>query len=282
MNAMRFAIVTLSACAGMAHAQAPDAPYRLAEPAAHGAEASFLVPGKRGTISLGLFEGASEGPGVRLFEYVDSDVERQVGNFTRETLRRNTLFDSRDARRFERRNRAWGMSLGFQAGPLALRVAHQNKNVARVAPATQIGNTMEAKNSIVAANVNIGAAKVYAAYSANRGWGSSPLWNPDNPYSAALMATPSTDSRDLMTGIAIPYGATTLLASYIRKNDRDLANRDTRQFGFGASHAMSRRTDFFAAYSHTTNIGGAGLAIGRRNGAGAGVSAINIGMRHSF
>lgn len=286
MNTRRLAFAVLSACAAAAQAQAQfplyhvNQPYRAAGLPNRGGEAQLDLRAARSTLSLGLFEGASDGASVRLLEYADRDVEQQIQNFTRESSRRSMLADSLDEGRLERRNRAWGMSLGFQTGPVSVRVAHQNKHVASTAPAMALGNLMDAKNSILAASVKLGRAKVYAAYSANRGWGSSPLWNPDNPYSAALSATPSTDSRDLMTGIAIPFGATTLLASWIRKNDRDLANRDTSQFAFGASHALSRRTDFYGAFSHTSNLSGRGLAIGR--GPGTADSALSVGMRHSF
>jgi predicted porin len=175
-------------------------------------------------------------------------------------------------------NRAWGLSVGFEQGPLTIRVAHQNRNVAPVAPAMPMGNNMDAKNSILAANVRVGSATAYAAYSANRGWGSSPLFNPDNPYSASMASTPSTDSRDVLVGLALPFGSTTLLASYIRKNDRDLSNRDADQVALGASYSLSRRTDFYASYSRITNRNGAGYTVGN----GSGSSALNLGMRHGF
>jgi predicted porin len=179
-------------------------------------------------------------------------------------------------------NRAWGVSVGFERGPLTLRAAHQNRNVARVAPATPMGNNMDAKNTILAANLRVGIATAYAAYSASRGWGSSPLWNPDNPYGAQMASTPSTDSRDVLVGLALPVGATTLLASYIRKNDRDLANRDANQVAVGAAYAMSRRTDFYAAWSRITNRNGAGYTVGNASSQGQGSSALNLGMRHAF
>ena len=180
-------------------------------------------------------------------------------------------------------NRAWGISVGFANGPLTIRAAHQNRNVAKVAPATPMGNNLDAKNSILAANVRVGIATAYAAYSVNRGWGSSPLFNPDNPYGASMASTPSTDSRDILVGLAVPVGgATTLLASYIRKNDRDLANQDADQVAFGATYSVSRRTDFYAAYSHITNRNGAGYTVGNASSPGHGTSAINVGMRHAF
>jgi predicted porin len=180
-------------------------------------------------------------------------------------------------------NRAWGMSIGIETGPLTLRVAHQNRHVARVRLYDLAGNNMEAKNSIIAANVRFGWGSAYAAYSANRGWGSSPLFNPDNPYGASVASTPSTDSRDVLVGVAMPVGKyTTLLASFIHKNDRDLANRDANQLAIGATYSVSRRTDFYAAWSHIQNTSGGHDPLAGGGEPGATTSALNIGMRHAF
>jgi predicted porin len=179
-------------------------------------------------------------------------------------------------------DRAWGMTVGFDYGSLSLRAAHQNRHVAQVHLYDLAGNNMDAKNSLIAANVRMGWGTAYAAYSANRGWGSSPLYNPDNPYGAGVASTSSTDSRDSLFGVAVPMTrSTTFLASFIHKNDRDLANRDANQFALGASYVVSRSTDFYTALSRTVNTSGAGVPIGdaaRMSGS----SAVNVGMRHAF
>jgi predicted porin len=178
-----------------------------------------------------------------------------------------------------RASRAWGLTLGFDIGPLTVSAAHQNRHVANVRLYDQAGNNMDARNSILSANFRMGWGTAYAAYSVNRGWGSSPLFNPDNPYGAGVASTPSTDSHDVMVGVAVPLGSsTTLLASVIHKDDRDLANRDANQFAIGASYAASRRTDFYASYSRIHSMGSAGTPVGYTNG----TSAINIGVRHAF
>jgi predicted porin len=178
-----------------------------------------------------------------------------------------------------RASRAWGLTLGFDVGPITISAAHQNRHVANVHLYDQAGNNMDARNSILAANLKLGWGSAYAAYSVNRGWGSSPLFNPDNPYGAGVASMPSTDSRDVLMGVAVPLGgSTTLLASVIHKDDRDLANRDANQFAVGASYAASRRTDFYASYSRIHSMGSAGTPVGYTNG----TSAISIGMRHSF
>jgi predicted porin len=180
----------------------------------------------------------------------------------------------------DRQNRAWGISLAMEKGPFTLRAAHQNLRATQVAPAMPIGNRMEAKNSILAVNVQVGVGTVYAGYSASRGWGSSPLWNPDNPYGAAMASSPSTDSRDLLVGFAVPKGATTLLASFVRKHDRDLAHLDADQFALGASCAVSRKTDFYATYSRIKLRPGSALSISTAGAPGS--AALNLGMRHAF
>jgi predicted porin len=190
------------------------------------------------------------------------------GSWTVDTLGGDALGD-----------RAWGMTVGVDMGAFALRAAHQNRHVAQVHLYDLAGANMDAKNSLIAANLRMRWGTAYAAYAANRGWGSSPLYNPDNPYGAGVASTSSTDSRDTLVGVAVPITrSTTFLASFIHKNDRDLANRDANQFAVGASYVVSRKTDFYAALSHTVTTRGNGLLIAHPNGS----SAVNVGMRHAF
>jgi len=179
-------------------------------------------------------------------------------------------------------DRAWGMTVGADVGPLSLRAAHQNRHVAQIHLYDLAGNNMDAKNSLIAANLRTRWGTAYAAYSANRGWGSSPLYNPDNPYGAGVASTSSTDSRDTLVGVAVPVTrSTTFLASFIHKNDRDAANRDANQFAVGASYVVSRSTDFYAAVSRTVNTSSAGILIGNA-ARPTGSAGVNVGMRHAF
>ncbi|HEX8787385.1 MAG TPA: porin [Telluria sp.] len=208
--------------------------------------------------------------GVGYFSNVNERVSAG-SSFTLDTLGGDPVAD-----------RAWGLSVGYDYGALSLRASHQNRHVAQVHLYDLAGNTMEAKNSIVAANLRTRWGTAYAAYSANRGWGSSPLYNPDNPYGADVASTSSTDSRDTLMGVAVPMtGATTFLASFIHRHDRDLARRDANMVAVGASYVLTRKTDFYAAYSYTVNTNGTGILI---SGAASpsGSSAINVGMRHAF
>lgn len=262
-------VIVLSACAANVHGQTSDV-YRV------------TIPSLAGELGISVIDTSD------LYEPGMSDSATKVFGFPGKRMGLTSASEPRSPTiggldRDSRNSRAWGLSVGFETGPVVFRLAHQNRNVTKIAPALSLGNRMDAKNSIVAAHVNIGIGKAYAAYSANRGWGSSPLWNPDNPYGANMATSPSTDSRDVLVGIAVPLStATTFLASFVRKNDRDLANRDVDQFAFGATYTVSRRTDFYAAYSHMQPRQGAGYMIGSPVGFDKGSSALNIGMRHSF
>jgi predicted porin len=264
-----FALLALSACAAGVNAQTPSSVYRAVVNAPDAKRGLALVD-----VS-DLFEPGMPDTSTQVFGYPG----KRMGLDSPAEPRRLVLSEFE---RDNRNSRAWGLSVGIQGGPVTLRLAHQNKSVAKVAPATYIGNRMDAKNSIVAANVDLGRVKAYAAYSANRGWGSSPLWNPDNPYGAAMASTPSTDSRDVLVGIAIPMKRTTFLASFVRRNDRDLANRDVDMLAFGATYQLSRRTDFYTAYSIVKHRTGPGYMAMTAPDGGKGWSALNVGMRHSF
>lgn len=263
----------LSACAAGACAQSNEV-YRAASPAMPS------LAETRGIKLTGvehLFEPGISGSATAVFGYPG----KRMGLSEVREPRRFTIDEGLDRRALS--NRAWGISIGAEAGIFNFRLAHQNKNVTKIAPAMPLGNRMDAKNTILAANVDLGLVTAYTAYSANRGWGSSPLWNPDNPYGATMASTPSTDSRDVLVGVAFPLSRrTTLLASFIRKNDRDLANHDADQLAFGATYTLSRRTDFYAAWSHIQLRSGPGYMAGTSILAGRGSSAINVGMRHSF
>jgi predicted porin len=262
-------VLLLGACAAHAYAQSNQT-YRSArsEPAAPKAKRMFKLVDASSLVEPGMADSAT-----KVFGYPG----KRMGLENTEPR----TFNMYELERRERNNRAWGLSVGVKTGPVTFRAAHQNKSVGKIAPVMPLGNSIDAKNSIIAANVDIGPVKAYTAYSASRGWGSSPLWNPDNPYGAAMAATPSTDSRDVLVGVAVPAGRhTTLLASFVRKNDRDLANRDADQFALGATYTVSRTTDFYAAYSRIRMRNTMETPLGRQGEGG--FSAINVGMRRSF
>ena len=137
------------------------------------------------------------------------------------------------------------------------------------------------RNTLVAANYKFSVAKAYLAYGINKGTNSAPLPNTGNPY-GGTRPTASTDSRDLLVGVALPFGANTVLASYIRKDDKTGFNQDADQWAIGYTHTLSKRTLAYTSYGKISNENGAGYTVGNNTDVGSGDTALNVGVRHSF
>ncbi|KQQ45721.1 porin [Duganella sp. Leaf126] len=178
-------------------------------------------------------------------------------------------------------NRAYGATLGYASGPVNISISHQRKNNMLEASGTTPAVDQSARNSLIAANIDFGGVVGYAAYGRSRGDVGN-QWDMSNPYGAMAQSLPTDRSRDALFGVSVPMGATTFLASYIHKDDQGLANRDADQLAVGASYAMSRRTDVYAALAKIRNRNGAGYGVGDATNRGRGDHAINVGLRHSF
>lgn len=170
-------------------------------------------------------------------------------------------------------NRAYSATLGYEKGRVSLSITHQRKENMLDATGTTPPVDQSARNSLVVANVDFGRFIGYAAYGLSRG-DAGMQWDETNPYGAVALRYPSTNSRDVLVGVAVPRGATTFLASYIKKDDRGLADRDATQFAVGASYAFSRRSNVYASFA----------TIQHRTGPMGGGSdrAVNVGFKHAF
>lgn len=153
------------------------------------------------------------------------------------------------------RSRQLGGSVGYAAGPLTIQLAHH-----RIENATATDRT---RNSLVSANYEFKPVTVYASYAVNRG-------------PAAV------DSKDMLAGVAIPFGAGKLLFSHVRHNDDTAANNDARQWGIAYDYQLSKRTDIYIAYAKINNRNGAAFTVGNATDTGTGDSAFNLGVRHNF
>ena len=178
-------------------------------------------------------------------------------------------------------NRAYGATIGYSAGAVNISVSHQRKNSLILATSSAPSIDMSARNTLVAANVDLGVATAFAAVGVNKGYGSSP-WDPSNAYSSLALSMSSSDSRDTLLGVSVPVGGFKLLASYVHKDDLDLANRDATQFAVGLTYSLSKRSDFYASYAKIHNKNGAQYTVGNASDAGRGDSAFNMGFRHGF
>ncbi len=158
-------------------------------------------------------------------------------------------------------SRTIGLNLKYAAGPVMVGLGFHDLNNAT--------NTDDAKNTLLAGTYDFRVAKAHLAYGINKGTG-------------------TVDNRDLMAGVTVPFGASKLLASYIRKDDKSALNRDASQWAIGYLYALSKRTDLYAAYGNITNKNGATFRVGNNTEsatsvpAASGDRAFNLGIRHSF
>ena len=178
-------------------------------------------------------------------------------------------------------NRAYGATLGYSAGAVNVSVSHQRKNNFILASGTLPAIDMSSRNTLIAANIDLKVATAFAAVGVNKGYGSSP-WDPNNAYSSLALSMSSSDSRDTLLGVSVPVGGFKLLASWVHKDDRDLANRDASQMAVGLTYSLSKRSDFYASYAKIHNKNGARYTVGNASDAGRGDAAFNLGFRHGF
>lgn len=229
------------------------------------------------------FQGGTAGTATNLVGYTVKRYDNTVKYVspTLNGLSGSAIYSFGESPYSSKYNRAYGLTLGYEKGAFNLRVAHQRKRNMIEGGGTVPLADFSARNTLVAANVNFKHVTAYAAYGVNRGVGSSP-WDADNPYGALVLASPSTDSHDALVGLSKRIGAATWMLSYIRKNDRTLADQDATQAAAGVTYSMSPRTSVYAAYARINNRNGAPYTVGNATEAGRGNSAVNIGLRHNF
>jgi general bacterial porin, GBP family len=180
--------------------------------------------------------------------------------------------------------RQLGAGFGYANGPLNVHLAYNNRNsdiTAGAVPGVAASSKDVGRNTLLAANYNFGVAKAFLAYGIDKGTNSAPLPNTTNPF-GGVAPTASTDSRDLLAGVAVPFGASTILASYIRKDDKTSLKQNADQWALGYTYALSSRTSLYSAYARIKNKNGAGYTVGNNTEVGTGDKAFNLGVRHSF
>ena len=127
-----------------------------------------------------------------------------------------------------------------------------------------------------------GTTRLHAAYAVNKGVNSALPRNTANPFGYAKPPVASTDSRDVLLGVTQTWGQHSVLASYIRKNDRTRFDQDAHQLAAGYRYAVSKRTELYAVYARITNKNGAGYTVGSAIEGGTGNKAVDLGIKHAF
>jgi predicted porin len=177
----------------------------------------------------------------------------------------------------EAAGRAFGGSFGYSRGPLAVRVAYHRKNN----DSATVTGTDPARNLLFGANYDFGVARLHVGYELNKGRNSAPLNNGAAVFGGAAPIA-STDSRDLLLGASLPFGASTVVLTYVRMDDRTVHNQDAQQLGAAYMYAFSKRSDVYASYGVIHNHNGAAYTEGNSEEPGTGNRQLAMGLRHRF
>lgn len=151
--------------------------------------------------------------------------------------------------------RAYSTALTYTGGPLVVALGwHQQQNALA---------TDNSANTLLTARYDFGVVEARLGYARNKGLAGA-------------------RSNDAIIGAIMPFGATRFYASYIRHDDTSAAARDARQWALGATYALSKRSDVYAAYAHIDNRNGATFKVGNATTDGTGNTGVNLGIRHTF
>lgn len=151
--------------------------------------------------------------------------------------------------------RAYSTALTYSGGPLVVALSwHQQQNALA---------TDSSANTLLAARYNFGVVEARLGYARNKGLAGA-------------------RSNDAIVGAVVPFGATKVYASYIHHDDTSAAARAASQWAIGATYALSKRSDLYAAYAHIDNRNGATFKVGNATTDGTGNTGVNLGIRHTF
>lgn len=155
-----------------------------------------------------------------------------------------------------------GRSLGgtavYSAGPVYVGASYTRTETGTAAPDKKLWN--------VGGTWDFGVAKAHVIYQAVKN-GAAPNF---------------TDENDLLGGVSARFGASTVMASYVRHDDKSGLNRDANQYGLGYLYSLSKRTSVYSAIAKIKNKNGAAFTVGNATETGTGNRAINLGVVHNF
>jgi predicted porin len=155
-------------------------------------------------------------------------------------------------------NRQVGASVGYANGPVnAVLAYHQAKPVAGATAAGSLAD--DSRTYMLGATYDFRVAKAHAAFASNKS---------DNAVGAE-----DGKSRDWMLGVSAPVGAGSVLASFIRHDDRfGAAPADADQYALGYVHNLSKRTNLYTSLAK----------LNRKPAGSVDANVFNVGVQHRF
>lgn len=151
--------------------------------------------------------------------------------------------------------RQYGGSLGFNTGPLNVKLGYHAAN--------DLAGKDSNKETLLIGSWNFGSVTANLGMTQRKGF-------------------LTTSERDYLIGFSAPFGPSTLIGSYIRKDDRTAINRDAHQWALAYTYNLSERTNLYTAYGRITNENGGSYTVNSAIDKGTGDQAFNIGVRHKF
>lgn len=153
-----------------------------------------------------------------------------------------------------------GLSATYANGPVMAAFAYAEQKT-DLAPSDK-----KASNWILGGTYDFGVAKAHVAYAEGE--------NKD------AVAGTSLKGSNYLVGVSAPFGAHTVMASYIQNKNKDVASADSDVYALGYTYSLSKRTNVYASYSHTSNDANVKLNGATANGDSA--DKYSFGIRHQF
>lgn len=152
-------------------------------------------------------------------------------------------------------NRQLGLSMSYTQGPLYVALAHHSIN--------DVTGSNSNKITFLGGTYNFGLATVALAFDVNRDGG-------------------AIDANDTLVGVTVPLGVGSVMASYIRHNDKTALNQDANQVAVGYTYNLSKRTMLYTSYGRISNSNGAAFTVGNAIEGGSGTRGVALGVVHRF
>jgi len=155
-------------------------------------------------------------------------------------------------------NRTRGAGINYDNGPLTVRFAYDDHNADTF--------TSSSRDLFLGATYDLGYMKAHAAV-ADR--------NVDDNNGLVV----DRSARNYLVGVSAPFGASSVMASYIRNDVRHTSSADSDQVAVGYTYNFSPRTNVYGSYARYMNDSNASL-----NSAANGLNGnqVSAGIRHKF
>jgi predicted porin len=156
--------------------------------------------------------------------------------------------------------RTIAFSAGYKVNPVDI-VVLQSRN-------TSASGATTGKTTLIGGNYNFGMVKLYATYA----------WNKD--VTPTGVVTAGADTTNALIGLTAPLGASgTLIASFIKLDDKAASAADAKQIALGYTHSLSKRTALYTSYARLSNDSSARYLV---PAPGLTDKLLNVGIRHWF